>query len=312
MLSIAERLRPFSNELGTKVLLPGTSTRLTVYPTRVEFHDLSGTEPVHIRTEELPLRGPIEGFTVQQDLEKACVSVWGRSPDGHFRYSWSGEKKPALERLSLGCHKKQDWTLVMRRFEMAEVFPFWYHLAQLVPPQKPALYVGTASLLPACCEAIVQRDRVHLLKPFQNLLRAGFEGMLSPRLHDTDYQGFELKELKGNPTPLAHLTEGALLMRSLFFQREENRLLILPALPVEFHAGRLLQIRCGEYGTLDIEWTKKLIRRMVFVARKTGEIRFEFQKGIRSFRLQRGTRLSVDDVVCVEAGKEYLLDRFEK
>ena len=35
---------------------------------------------------EFSLTGPVEEFTVQQDLEKGNVAIWGRAREGFFRY----------------------------------------------------------------------------------------------------------------------------------------------------------------------------------------------------------------------------------
>jgi len=344
MITIAQRLRPFSTVPGTRILLPGSSVTAAIYPARVEFSDISGVQPESMGHYDLPIKGPVDKFTVQLDLEKQRVLVWGDSAEGFFRYqihsqpllvTWEKgdygdlsqlgmpkltSKTPnRIERLSLGSHKKLDWGLVMRRFTMDEIFPVWFHMGQLVPKQKPAIFEGSASLIPKCCKAIIEGDRNQLLEPFENLLRAGFEGILSPRLVDSNYNGFELKEINpsGKANPLAMMVDGALLIRSLFLQREDDKYKILPALPVPFHSGRMLNVGCGSDGFLDMEWTKKTIRRMVFLAERDGEVNFVFQKELKRFRIYSDSKsqakvLKTTDSIAIKKGETYILDRFEK
>lgn len=334
---------PFSSLPGTRVLLPGSSLRATIFPARIEIDDIASVKPVSVGTWDLPVEGPVSNFTVQLDLERSHVLVWGDAKGGFFRYRLTGgpltlkwekgeesiavsgarglqaERPARIEKLSLGSHKKLDWQLVTRRFAMEEIFPIWFQMAQLIPRQEPAVYEGAASLLPRCCDAILAGDRNQLLEPFENVLRAGFEGILSPRLIDTDYNGFDLRPLakESSANPLAMAVDGALLIRSLFIQNLDGVFHILPALPVPFHSGRMTNLACGDLGYLDMEWTKKTIRRMVFLAREDGEVKFAFQKGLKRFRLHsesksRAVVLKTGDAITVKKGQTYILDRFEK
>ena len=86
MIKIAERLRPFSHESGVFVLLPGSSFRLQVFPQGIVVEDLLGPVPLLLANIEIPITGPVREFTVQQDLEKGCVRIWGFENQGFFRY----------------------------------------------------------------------------------------------------------------------------------------------------------------------------------------------------------------------------------
>lgn len=360
-ITIAAKLKPFTDVPGTSCLIPGTSLRATVYPTRISLDDLSGALPVAVGVITIPLKAPSRP-TIQLDLEKGALKVWGYAEWGYYRYHLSAFEgvplalvaergdlcfqaegctlneegagrwsiaistkyqsialRPHLERLSFGYHRKQEWPMVLRRHEMGEVFPYWFQLAQWCPPQQPASPEGTATLLSKCCEAITARDRTALLRPFENLLAAGFEGMLSPTLEDRLYQGYDLNSLQIDTAlnPLSMLVEGALLMRSLVLQRYDDEIQILPTLPVEFHAGRALHLRVKDKGLVDIEWTKKQIRRVVFNPTVSGELRLTFPKQITSFRLREterdsGRRVARDERISVTDGQQIWLDRFQK
>jgi len=85
-IKIAERLHPFSHRPGTALILPGTSLRLQIFPACVRVDDLSEADPVNLSTIFFDIRGPLEDFTIVQDLEKGNIRVWGWSSDGYFCY----------------------------------------------------------------------------------------------------------------------------------------------------------------------------------------------------------------------------------
>jgi hypothetical protein len=299
-ITIAQRLRPFSHVPGTKLLLPGSGNQLVIYPTLIVVDD---------QEISIPLTGPVDDFTVQLDLEKGCVKVWGHYKEGFLRYRIHAttdgsytivtEKSPQdifpqseknlfqmphCERLSLGKDKSQDWDMVVRRKDLTEILPFWHRLGQLLPETPTGKFDPD----------------------FLNLFQAGFEGLLSPRLKDTQHQGLSLPKMS---SPLALLTQGAQLIRSLFIIQKGDQLEILPN--CDFHQGRMIDISCGSLGTLDIEWTKKTLRRVVFHSKVNGEITFKFPKDLKTFRLTPGKKMSVDTPILVNEGITYLFDNFE-
>lgn len=331
-ITIAERLHPFSHKPGTCCLIPGSSIEVQVFPAYLIFKDL-----------EIPLsiKGPVKDFTVQQDLEKGRITVWGDSADGFFRYhiyagvdnsyyfeseknipilpTTSKEKafKPVAEKLSLGCSKAQDWDLVMRRGEMNEIFPFWHRLGKAIPKTQ-VKYDGTGKLLLKCKEAVENKDREHLVEQFENLFHAAFRGILVPQLTDDLHQGFiaDDEQIDENLSPLFLLSEGANLIQSLFVQFSEKTIEILPVLPPQFHCGRMLNIPTP-WGTLDFEWTKKEIRRVIFKAVAKDEITFKYPAQMKHARFhvsnnQRGNIVSLNTPIEIVPDQHYFFDNFQK
>ena len=83
-ITIAQRLHPFSHQMGTKFLLPNTSWSVQVFPTRLFFSDLEkGVEPLFFAFD---FTGPIDDFTAELDLEKGHLSVFGKTQKGYMRY----------------------------------------------------------------------------------------------------------------------------------------------------------------------------------------------------------------------------------
>lgn len=350
LISIAERFRPFSKLPGVACLLPLSKLQLQIYPAYIKVYDLSQAEPDLKSEFSLPIQGPVKEFTVMQDLEKGCLKVWGESKEGFFRYRVHAantndgfalipEKTPAphlfdalpginqieslctppgLERLSFGVTKKADWTLVHRRFELAEILPFWYRLGQMTPSVMMHSE-GTASMLCAIKEAIDSKDPANLSVSFKNLYQGGFDGLLNCHLRDSNHQGFMLPPVpKGSLcSPLLLLSRGAQLIKQMLVTvANSQRVDILPCLMPELHAGRLCNASLGEIGWLDLEWSKKQARRMVFFSPKNQTLSFHFQSRLKSYRLRKAdAKLPLvkkcGEEVEFEADKTYYFDCFQ-
>lgn len=271
----------------------------------------------------------LDGFEIQllrpnSFLNKILAAkdelIMARSMEGaeaHTKYS-AGE----LDRLSLGSHKAQDWQYVRRRLDLKEILPAWRRLGQMVPQIAPIDHKGTAGLLRRCQEHIQGKDKNRIVPELEKLFMAGFEGLLSPRLHDDEYQGiipFQSTEaIKGNPFFL--LSEGAKIIQDLFFQSNGDELSILPVLPPEFPCGRLINLSVDQLGSIDLEWSKKMIRRLVFRPFYQGEFLFNFEKDIRKFRLREKAEKTQESSkvihrgagIKVKPGTQYFFDNFER
>jgi hypothetical protein len=174
-LKIAARLQPFSHDPGISCLVPQTSYTIQFFPCLMRISQFKAQQPIpeFITDIELHIQGPVEQWTVCQDLEKKRVSVWGLAKEGWFRYHLSQaliltiEKAPVaglkisynqqtvilqakeslpllsdslfepsvltLDRLALGSHRLQNWATIKRRLDLTEILPIWHRLGQLVP-----------------------------------------------------------------------------------------------------------------------------------------------------------------------------------
>ncbi|MFT4552401.1 MAG: hypothetical protein ACI9S8_001026 [Chlamydiales bacterium] len=222
------------------------------------------------------------------------------------------------ERLSLGSHKAQDWDMIVRRQDLREIFPAWLRLGQMSPSLGNGTSLqGAAALFKTCADVSEERKTEILHDAFLNLFKVGFEGMFSPRLEDKFHQGFSLPEIEGVSEPFFLLQEGAKAIKSLFVKTEGAIIDVLPALPPQFFCGRYLNIDCDGLATLDLEWSKKRVRKMSFTAEKDGEIQFKFHRHLKTFRLRKGRKdrgrvMKCGDLMTCVAGKQYMLDNFEK
>ena len=251
-ISIAEHLQPFSHEPGTSCLIPLSSWKVTIFPC-LSLSPRGFSEKRNFSV----YQGASKRVHGDAGFGKGTACVFGFSEEGYFRYvlaqeeeeialRWekaptagilvkdvlckgkerivlfSAQKEEAVklssEKLSLGLHKSQDWTMVQRRKDFAEIFPTWLRLGQILPVgAEPKQKKGVLQLLGECEAAIEAQKRTEILPVFLKLFLAGFSGILSPRLQDEDYQGILPEETnveeKGS---LLLLTRGSELIRSLF------------------------------------------------------------------------------------------------
>ena len=320
-IKIAARLRPFSHTPGTACVIPGTCSVIEAFPTllRIDDHEI-----------KLNLTGPVRDFILQQDLEKHCVFVFGKAKEGYFRlrisahdsgFEVKSEKGPLKsvsisaevpfvphahpERLSIGSHKTQDWDLIQKRCDLKELIPVLFCLGQKIPLVAPQPLKGTARLLE------LPEERNALEGALESFFKAAFSKILVPRLVDDQYQGLVPDEpVKGNRFFLVQ--EGMKMVRSMFFKQNERRLAFLPHLPISFDAGRIVGLKAPGVGEIDIEWSKKLLRRVIIRANTSGEVIIELQKEIKSFRVGKKRAHKSNEPLLLEAGKTYFLDRFQK
>jgi hypothetical protein len=321
------KLAPFSHTPGTCALIPGTLWEAEVFPALVRLrHLVTGQRYEKI----LDYRGPVLGFTVQQDLEKGFLRFFGTAQQGYFcsylkagqeYVELDGEKLPlpipelkppsSAQRLSFGVHKAQNWDFVRTRLDPCEIWPFWLLLAQQTPA-APLHKVGSYALLQACEHA----QKVDAASLWRSVFMGCFQGILSPRLFDEWHQGlFPSHEADREIPAVGLLHEGARLIRSLFFAEQGQELFLLPHLPPQCHAGRFIRIKTARGDELSMEWSKKRIKKVLFRSAHTGEVLLKLQKGITSFRIRRSMKdkgqivSSAKPFIC-EAGTLLYLDRF--
>ena len=322
-IEIATRLKPYSFLPHVFVQIPKSSYAAEIFPTRIRLYDVEGSEPRLVREEMIPWKGPLR-IMVVQDLEKEVVTVYsdqGRYhilPNLHITFQKRVESTLSsdFERLSLGSHKKQEWESLKKHLDVNSIFPIWHRLGSLLNASYPRGEGGPFSLINEIRDSIESKQPENILPLFEKLFLAGFKDMMVPRLIDDEFQGILQEEGRGG-SPLSLLQESASLIRSLFLTQEGEVLSILPNCPPDFFAGRLISSKVPPLGEVSFEWTKKMIRRLVFKSTYKGKIRFKFPSDIASFRLrkskiEKGRIVSKEELVEINSGELYLLDRFQK
>lgn len=323
-IAIHTRNRPFSHELGVKCLIPGTCCSLQAYPTLLRIESA---------VDEIPLcvKGPVREFTLQQDLERGALFVWGHAQEGRFRLRlevkgkelvlvkekgpsslvlketrWEvkgpvQERPPVLERLSFGVHKAQNWPLVCKRGDLREILPPLFALSQWTPSLSSDEDCAMFNLM--------QKD-------FSSFFRAGFSGILHPRLYDEEFQGLLEKDVvKSQVSPSVLLTKAGALIRSQLLRQQGKEVVLLAPKAL---CGKMQNVQLSGIGSLDFEWSKGVLKKAILRADQTTSIRFTLPKAIRRYRLRespsdrKGAFLSANQEWDIERNAVYILDRFEK
>lgn len=291
-------MKPFCHLPGMTCLIPQTTVQVQAFPTMLRFTDLASGKKWD---EKLPWKGPVEGFTIELDLDKGCLQVFGKTAEGFRRHlikdRWTS---PPLEKLSLGKNTKLDWQLVTRRMNMEEMVPILFLLGQTVQD---------VSAKTPILELLKFDGKVEIAHQLKLFFKTGFQGMMAPRLTDDDFQGIVL-ESPVEGSPLALLSAGYKAVRALLFSEEEG-FSFLPNLPPEFHAGRL-QVRTQEGDLISMEWSKKLLKKVLIKPVRSREIPLTFQKSLHSFRVNKKVKHDVKKPLSLTEGQTVFLDRFEK
>lgn len=348
-ISIFQKEMLFSLKPNTSFLLPNTSFKATLFPTRLDLEDLEGDNRVSI---SWITDGPVKKYKAELNLEKERIEISGNSLKGYFRfilkaqenkiilicqrgpdrgftYFFNKKEKTLLpkeslilvdsvktrvstfEKLSFGMHKALDVHKIDDRKDLKEIFPIWYSLYQKILSEKISHREGVAKLLNFPDEKKALEER------FQDLFEAGFRTFV-PELMD-QYQGYldPRETILKDASPLILLKEIGQKIRSLFFVQEESHFILLPKLLQPFMCGRLLHINCLGYGKMDFEWSKRRLAKIIYYPDNTKTIHIHPSKDIKSFRIRtyrndKGRVIYPGDSIVISEKKPLYFDRFEK
>lgn len=338
-IKIANRFKPFSHKYGTKATLPLSSYSLEAFPS---FIRVSKEEEAVLEI-NFSIKAPVLSFTVMQDIEKAKLYIYGVGGDGYFRFSFwhsnenlhlklershfeityaiqkieklsfcselegvlnvkdellfaTSEKAlslETLERLSFGSHKKQDMALIQRRNDPKEYLPLWFALGQRMKGAKPQ----NVSKVPI------------------EMLKRDFEMSYCDLFAKSN---LELKHLgiSTDKQPIS-LYEGYEFIRALLVYEESGVYHILKQMPHMFDCGRVCDLKLEEGIFIDLEWSKKSIKKLHIKSSRKTSILLSFHKTLKACRetsvsLVKRTRVLEEDIlVSLKTGKT-VFDRFQK
>lgn len=320
-LTSALRVKPYRHAYQSLCLLPGTCYVCEIFPSLIRIFDYSLITPEQVATIAINPAFCLDHFVVTCDLERGSLVI--SSGKCRLEISKATSKKAvhilaknllftlegiklgeradflvARERLYLGCDKAQDWDLIVRRENMAEILPIWYMLSQSIAPPVDSLSLFDLSQL-------------------KRLFLVGFTGMFVPQREDSRFLGIEHDvKIQQDVSVLQLLKETRPLIRRLFFEESLNSFHFLLNLPSEFHAGSLSPIFTSRGHTLMLEWSKHEVRRLSIKAGCDDRVTLSFSKGIKHFRLRHskhergGCILSNESTVELQKDASFLLDNF--
>lgn len=84
MIKIAARFHPYSHLPGATCLLPQSFWQVKAFPALLSFKNIESGVKVEI---QMQIEGPVKEFTLEQDLERGEVHLFGNSVKGYFRFS---------------------------------------------------------------------------------------------------------------------------------------------------------------------------------------------------------------------------------
>lgn len=342
-IEIAHRIHPFSHKPGTACLLPGTGHTIEAFPTLIR---------VAGKSLQLALTGPVAEFTLQQDLEKNCVRVFGKAKEGFYELraeaqegsiSMFAERVPAS---GLGYHLEGKKGILQKKDRLQlpsdGSFVLPAHVERLslgnhrqadwdlmqkrfsLKELLPVLFCLGQKIPPMAPQPLqgtarllqVPKDKLQLEEVLEKFLRASFTQLFIPQYNDSLHQGLvPFEACEGNPLFLVQ--EGFRFIRRLFFQQSGVRIEILPSLPSSFDCGRLTHIQVDGVGVLAFEWSKKQLRQMILQCQSDCEISLVFPKGLEQVRVrttlaEKGTFKNCEAPFSLEKGRLYYFDRFQK
>lgn len=222
------------------------------------------------------------------------------------------------EMLFLGSHKKQEIEKIFERKSLIEILPLWYLWGQFCPPLASDEHVeGNLIFLGGLQEKIRKKEHDKILPYLENIFSSSFAPMMIPYLEDFKHWGFFLPKITSSRlSPWLVLSELYSIIRQFFIVCKEPDLYILPHLPPELFCGKLIRIKV-EGLVIYLEWTKKMIHRMIVFCNKNTQMTIHFQNAIKSYRLKtsrtdKGKIFENHIEMSFKKNKVYHFDRFEK
>jgi hypothetical protein len=355
-ITIAQRFAPYTHQVGQMCLWPGQPVALCLYPAEITCYRLDQWPLQPCKTINLPVVGPVTKYAAHLDMERAALRLSGQSHNGYFCYLLQcndgaityqlermsqGEKDrladknvviqslecmPVLpkERLALGCHKAQDWMAMQRRALLAEWLPAWHWMGQWHGCNVviDAAWQTESSLLGALACAVQTGAAEEAAAYLKDLYAVSFNDFFVPAESLWRRLG-ALQPPTTQADPLAVLRSGASLIRALFLQYSDSTLQLLPCLPQELHAGRYLDGVCGSLATVDFEWSKHCLRRLIVRPLQAGPLtlRWPHPGKLCRLRMQHAEGCNAKDAsspyrngqtIELAVGTTYYFDCFEK
>lgn len=298
-ITIADRFRPFSHEPGIVFPVPNSHYAVEIYPSRLHFYSLLNQEKF---SHDLDAKGSIENFTALCDLERGGITVSFKSQGifqrVHIFYDEQMhvlKEAPGLtlplrkpkERFSLGNAKMPQVERLRARRDLEEILPLWFMMGQAMPETAPV-------------------TELESLNQILSLFQASTKGLLVPDMHRHLLFGEGAPSL-GSPLQLLHGVYRSI--RSWFFQEKEGIQFILPRSLQGLDAGRMTGLQFS-LGTIDIEWSKHQLRRVVVHAEKNGVLDLILPKNVQSFRLRPSLSEKASRQLDITAGSDYFFDNF--
>ena len=345
-IKINEKFEIFSQKNGSNFLILNTDFFASFYPGKVKFQNFFNDENHEIC---IKFEGPCDSFKVFQDLKSGNIKVYLKIKDEVLSYKiFSQENKIVIyfdrvfksgaeiffketkrvfskdkifipvektyiekpkEILFFGLHKKQNIDDIFKRQNLLEIFPFIYLISQFYPDVKESqnLITSESKTNPMDKKDIYEKFSIN----FKSLFSFGF----IPRTTDEEFQNILISN-QINKNPIYILKSYAKDIRDLFFIGNDKKISILSLMPKDFFSGKFINIKTS-FGSIDIEWSKNLLKKAIIKSDQNIDIYLELQKDVKGYRIKnnlksKGSTNSRNDVLNLKKNTTYFLDRFFK
>ncbi|NGX32363.1 MAG: hypothetical protein K1060chlam4_00406 [Candidatus Anoxychlamydiales bacterium] len=352
-IKIKQKFNIISHSIGAKFLIVNSRYFVQICPGLLHFKDLDSDKNFKIF---LDFVGPVKNFTISQNLLNGNIKVSFHAADGFLSYKiFNAEtaacihferlpqdeisikldktkkikvkeilslpiaisyiKKPD-ELLFLGIHKKQDLDSINKRENLLEILPFLFLYSQFFKDIQTKKCLRKNCIVRELKEKIQNRNREEIEDQFIKVYKAHFSDSFIPRVNDNDFQNIIERVEEKDANPLHILRKLFYIIKSILIDQKLDEIFLLPAIPVSFHSGKALNINLP-IGSFDIEWSKKLIKKLIFRPKKDVKLKLHFQSKIKEYRLrtsikQKGKFFKNRDLLSFEKNKTYYLDKFQK
>lgn len=307
------KLAPYSTKLPCLLPFPGSNVFLSATAEEVCLFDEFGKK---VTKSALCLNTPLQEISIHLDIERERVVIQGKDASGTFRKSFvlkegkllTDQKTPVktFEKISLGCHKKQQIEKLLLKADVESCLPHLFALGAKAPKKEPLS--KEALEFKNMLETGRKEETVSFIK---QLLTQRCEGIFLPSSRISN--SYAVGE-----TSLSLWAELYPLIRSLFIRIQKGEAVsFLPNLPSDFHAGKMTEVSLEGEGTLHFVWSKKRLFKALFSINKPCSYRIDTRADEKKCRIRFGIR--GEPKIC-EIGKTiefkepglYFLDRLEK
>ena len=334
----------FSSRPGIKIAFPGLPCIIQAFPTALRLF----ADQKEARELVFPTIGVPKDWTVFVDAMRRIISIEGRGTEGFFRIHiestldglslrsmkgpfeirdrdqttvlqrgasmvFASSYSPApfpMPRLLLGCNKELNWDRIAASSDMNEILPLWYQLGS----SDHVTNESSSTLFGTVVDAIRSKDKGAVFPACRALFHAGIDGMFVPKKVDDCFLGYSVPAWPDEmdlPTIQTHMCSA---IRSLFLIEEGAVVDLLPCLPRECVAGRLLRERLSSEHVINIEWRKGFLRRVFVRAAHDGSVTFRAAPRMgwisRLRSRARKKQFLLGEAIEVRQGEDYLLDNF--
>lgn len=351
-IKIKDKFKIISHDIGSIFLIMNTSYYVKIYPGLLSFKDLDSNKTFNIY---LKFQGPVKNFTIVQNLFNGNIEVFFHIKDGYVSYSiLTSEESTYLyfdrittdkfkiefneelkispkeniklpinvisnskpkEYLSFGIYKKPDIYFIKKRENLNEIFPFIFLYSQFYLDAQYNCCLRKNCLLKEIDKAIQIKEKQNLSETFLNVFKVHFFGSFIPRMNDEEYQNI-ISNIDKDFSPWCIFIRLYHSIKAMFIEETSNELFLLPCLIPDFNHGRALNLKISK-GSIDLEWSKKLLKKVIFIPSCDCSFKIILQSQIKTFRIrenknEKGKIFNNFDDIYFQKDKVYFLDKFKK